>query len=77
MGEAATVAAEADLPMAVEEQALELLKRSAADQEAVVWVAISCDRCACGLSAARRGADGYGQPSAAMVLAVKLLDEGC
>ena len=33
------------MPMAVEEQAMHLLKRSAAGQEAMVWVAMSCDRC--------------------------------
>ena len=45
VSEAATVAAGADMPMAVEEQAMHLLKRSAAGQEAMVWVAMSCDRC--------------------------------
>ena len=45
MMEAAAVAAGADLPMAVEDQALELLKRSVAGHEAMVWVAMSCDRC--------------------------------
>ena len=33
------------MPMAVEEQAMHLLKRSAAGQEAMIWVAMSCDRC--------------------------------
>ena len=45
MMEAAAMAAAADLSMAVKEQALELLTRSAAGQEAMVWVAMSCDRC--------------------------------